>query len=113
MVLDPLGIDRRDPGIDPDREEKPVDDLVSPPAGCGQASAGVGKANRLARPGLGEAVTLKSLDGPHHRDVGDPEARGELGHPAAVLTVFEFRDRLAIVLGDLRGMIVAGALVRG
>ena len=112
-MLDPLGIHRRDPGVDPDGKEKPVDDLVSSATRRREAAAGIGEANGFAGPGLGEAVTLESLDGPDHRHVGDPESRGELGHSAAVLTVFEFRDRLAIVLGDLRGMIVAGALVRG
>ena len=112
-MLDPLGIHRRDPGVDPDGEEKPVDDLVSSATRSREAAAGIGEANGFAGPGLGETVTLESLDGPDHRDVGDPETQGEFGHPTAVLAFFEFRDRLAIVLGDLRGMIVAGALVRG
>ena len=112
-MFDPFRIDRRDPGIDPDGEEEAEDDLVSSATGGREAAAGIREADRLARSSLRQTVSLQSLDGPDHRDVRDPETRRQLGHPTAVLTVFQLGDRFAVVLGDLRCVIVSGALVGG
>ncbi len=113
MVLDAFRIDLGHTSIDADGQQEPVDDLVAFSARDGESSSLVGQSDRLAGHGLGETVAFESLDGADDRDVRDAESGGKVGDAAAIVGLLQLRDGLAIILRDLRRVVVAGSLVRG
>lgn len=113
MVFDALGIHRCHAGIHAEGDQESIHDLMPLKAGGGETTSPGGEMNRFSRGLLHQAVPLQSFDGANHRHMRDAEALGKVGHSTPVVTRSDLGDRLAIVLGDLRSVIVPGALVTG
>lgn len=105
MVLDPLGVEGRDGGLDADREEESIDDVVALAAGGGEPSSLGGQFDRAVGLRPHESLPFEPLDDPDDGHVGDPEALGEIGDPTLLAGLDQFGDRLDVVLGRLRRMI--------
>ncbi len=112
MVLDALGVNRGDLGVDTDRQQESVDDLMAL-SGRDREAAPLGrKFDGLVGLGRHEPLAFEAFYGLNHRDMGDAEAFGEVPYSASSRSIDAISDGFDIVLGQLGGVVLACSLMR-
>ncbi len=113
MMLQALGINRRDLGRHPDGQKEPIPHLMAYAARLCQTADLARELDWPVGFGCHQTVSLKPADGPDHRHVAHRKTFGKVTHSAFIRSINQVRDRLDVVLGHLTRMIATGPLVRG
>lgn len=112
VVFDSLGVHSRNFRINTERQQKPVDQLVTLPALLRQPPTLWCQFDRSVRRCDNQTVAFQPLDDPDHRDVRDAETLCEVRHTALPVGIGERSDCLDVILGRFGRVITPRPFVR-